>query len=97
MTINLGNGLTCTMKELDDALRRSYKHRPASESDRACVLIAWAAGEVSEGNAANLLDVDRVAARIQLQRAIERGRAMARRDVRAAIEEARTTEGERPA
>jgi hypothetical protein len=85
--IDLEYGESCTMAELDAALKRAYR-MPRDDDERADVLIAWAAGEISEGNAAKLLGMDRVSAREQLQAAIERGRARARRDVRAALKEA---------
>lgn len=87
--IDLGRGESCTVGELDSALRRAYgfPRGPLGEAD---VLIAWAAGEVSEGTAAALLGMDRVAARARLARAVARGARLARRDVRATIRGGRT-------
>lgn len=84
--IDLGHGQSCTLTELDAALRRAYNH-PTTEYDRLCILLAWEAGEVSEGNAAKLLRVDRETARERKQAAIANGVRMATRDVRTAIRE----------
>ncbi len=44
------------------------------------ILLAWQAGEITEGRASTMLGVDRVAARELLQASVEHGRRMAHED-----------------
>ena len=52
--------------------RRSYR----TEAEDALILLAWEAGELSEGQASKALWVDRVTARDRKIAAIERGRVL---------------------
>lgn len=47
-------------------------------ADAACILLAWEAGELSEGQAAKLLGLDRVSARARRQDMIKQGADLAR-------------------
>lgn len=64
--------------------QREYKARRRgtlpwkSIAEDAAVLVAWARGELSEGQAARTLGCDRVEARERLWRAIEAGMARAK-------------------
>ena len=60
------------------ARRRGTKRSYKSEADSACVLLAWEAGEITEGVAAKLLGIDRVSARERKQCMIMRGVQLSR-------------------
>lgn len=53
--------------------RRSYK----TELENLQILLAWEAGDLSEGQVANMLDVDRVALRMMREGAIAAGMTLA--------------------
>ena len=53
--------------------RRSYK----TELENLQLLLAWEAGDLSEGQVANMLDVDRVALRMMREGAIAAGMTLA--------------------
>jgi len=53
--------------------RRSYK----TELENLQLLLAWEAGDLSEGQVANMLDVDRVALRMMRDGAIAAGMTLA--------------------
>ena len=60
------------------AQRRGTKRSLKSEADSACILLAWEAGKISEGQAAKLMGVDRVTARDRKITMINQGIALAR-------------------
>lgn len=58
------------------AQRRGTKRCLKTEADAACVLLAWEAGEITEGRAAKLLKTDRVSLRGLRLKMIEQGTKM---------------------
>lgn len=56
---------------------RSDKHSHADEAENMLMLLAWEAGEISEGVMADVFTTDRVALRELRLRSIARGRMLA--------------------
>ncbi len=52
---------------------------PVAETDRLCILLAWLAGELSEGTVERALGTDRLTVRKWRLDAIRRGIELARR------------------
>ena len=58
------------------AKRRGTKRSYKTEADAACVLLAWEAAEITEGQAAKLLRMDRVDVRGLRLKMLEQCKAM---------------------
>lgn len=56
---------------------RGGKRSASDESENAAIMLAWEAGEITEGQAAKALGVDRVSAREMKLKAVALGRALA--------------------
>lgn len=55
---------------------RGDKHSASDEAENAAIVVAWEAGEVTEGQAARALGLDRVSARELKLKTIALGRAL---------------------
>lgn len=62
---------------LSQQRHRGGKHSPLTQAENASILLALEAGELTEGQAAKALGVDRVSCRLLREEAIGRGIALA--------------------